>query len=114
MPKASDKWARPPSQSSLQMRALRHPGRIWVLLILGSLTLNLVMIALLASLYEGEGTPGCKAERSILVAEEKKSVVAAPQQQSTAEELVSAEEISVSSTSGKLPASKDAIINLDQ
>ncbi|URE43731.1 Allinase [Musa troglodytarum] len=114
MPKVSDKWPRPrPSQSSLQRRALHHPGRIWVLLILGSLTLNLVMIALLASLYEGGGTPGCKAERSILVAEKKKSVVAAPQQQSTAEELVSAEEISVSSTSGKRPASKDAIINLD-
>ena len=113
MPKVSNKWPRP-SQSSLQRRVLRHPGRIWVLLILGSLTLNLVMIALLASLYEGEGTPSCKAERSILVAEEKKSVVAAPQQQSTAEELVSAEEISVSSTSGKRPASKDAIINLDQ
>ncbi|CAL9115699.1 unnamed protein product [Musa acuminata var. zebrina] len=102
------------SQASVEGRAPAFPGPIWGLTILGSLSLNLVTIALLASLYEGHGLLGCEAGSSGFVAEPEKAVLIAPPQSSAEEvEMVSAEEISVSSTAGSRPTSKDAIINLD-
>ncbi|RRT76351.1 hypothetical protein B296_00015155 [Ensete ventricosum] len=114
MPKASKKRTRR-SQASVEGRAHAFPGAIWGLTILGSLSLNLFTIALLASLYEGHGPLGCEAGSSGFVAEPEKAVLLASPQSSAEEvEMVSAEEISVSSTTGSPPTSKDAIINLDQ
>ncbi|XP_074585707.1 tryptophan aminotransferase-related protein 1-like [Curcuma longa] len=99
---------RPPPKGSL----IGFAGLGWELLVFGSFALNLVAIALFASpsLDRGATPLGFDSEGSVAEA----ALVASPHLDGQKEKMVSAEEeISVSSTSGSLPASKDAVINLD-
>ncbi|WOL01235.1 tryptophan aminotransferase-related protein 2-like [Canna indica] len=109
MAEASKKRARR-SKASSDGRMLGCPSLVWGLVILGSLALNLVTIALLASIYEGNEPSGCRTQSAGLVAEDVREPQSSAKDE---EEMVSAREISVSSTSGSRPASKDAVINLD-
>ncbi|KAG6517189.1 tryptophan aminotransferase-related protein 1-like isoform X2 [Zingiber officinale] len=104
--KASEKV---PTRSKPSRRGslIGFAGLSWELLIVGSLALNLVAISLFASpSLDEDGAPPLDFDAEASVAASA-ALVGSPHSEGRDEE------ISVSSTSGSRPTSKDAVINLD-